>query len=228
MPIFVYVFGLPMKTAVPMSLGVVGVTSLVGAAGHWRRGNVRVSAALTFAPAAMLGTLGGARLATLVSGRTQLILFGLIMGLAAMVMFRGQPPPAQTAPPPRSLVQAVVRILPVGLGVGVVTGLVGVGGGFLIVPALVILLGLPIHAAVGTSLLVIALNSAAGVVGYLDQGELQWATMAGFTAVALVGVVVGGRLSGRVPAERLRRGFAIFLVAMAAFILLRNLWPGAA
>ena len=225
MPIFVYVFGLPMKTAVPMSLGVVGVTSLVGAFGHWRRGNMRLASALAFAPAAMLGTLAGARLATLLSNRAQLVLFGVVMAAAAIAMLRGRP--AERTVAPAGPLRAALRTAPAGVGVGILTGLVGVGGGFLIVPALALLLGLPMHAAVGTSLLVIAFNSVAGVIGYLDQGTLQWATMGGFTALAIVGVMIGGRLASRVEAGRLRRGFAIFLVVMAIFILVRTLASGA-
>ena len=91
----------------------------------------------------------------------------------------------------------------------------------------VLLLGLPMHAAVGTSLLVIAFNSVAGVVGYLDQATLAWRTMAGFTALAIVGVVLGSRLAARVEASRLRRGFAIFILVMAAFILAQTLLSGA-
>ncbi len=227
-PILVYVFGFSMKAAVPMSLGVVGVTSAIGALRHRRDGTVRLPAALAFAPGAIAGTLLGTRLATLVSGRTQLVLFALVMGAAALAMLRPPRVPATGAPPghgPPTLREAV-RALPAGLGVGVLTGLVGVGGGFLIVPALVLLLGLPIHHAVGTSLVVIAVNAAAGVAGYLGRVTFDWATMAGFTAVAIVGVLGGAALAPRVPAARLRRGFAVFLIAMAALILLQNLLPG--
>ena len=227
-PILVYVFGFPMKAAVPMSLGVVGVTSAIGALRHRRGGSVRLPAALAFAPGAILGTLLGTRLAALVSGRTQLVLFALVMGAAALAMLR---PPRALAAVDRPgegtpTLREAVRALPAGLGVGVLTGLVGVGGGFLIVPALVLLLGLPIHQAVGTSLVVIAVNSAAGVAGYLGRVTLDWATMAGFTAIAIVGVLGGAALAPRVPATRLRRGFAGFLIAMAALILLQNLVPG--
>ncbi len=227
-PILVYVFGYPMKTAVPMSLGVVGVTALVGAHRH-RHVGVRLPAALAFAPGAVLGTLLGTRLADLVSGRTQLVLFALVMGTAALAMLRppGAPVGAVGAGRGPPTVREAIRALPAGLGVGVLTGLVGVGGGFLIVPALVLLLGLSIHQAVGTSLVVIAINSAAGVVGYLGRTTFDWATMAGFTALAIVGVIGGAALAPRVPAARLRRGFAGFLLAMAALILLQNLVPGA-
>ncbi len=227
-PILVYVFGFSMKAAVPMSLGVVGVTSAIGALRHRRDGTVRLPAALAFAPGAIAGTLLGTRLATLVSGRTQLVLFALVMGAAALAMLRPPRVPATGAHPghgPPTLREAV-RALPAGLGVGVLTGLVGVGGGFLIVPALVLLLGLPIHHAVGTSLVVIAVNAAAGVAGYLGRVTFDWATMAGFTAIAIVGVLGGAALAPRVPAARLRRGFAVFLIAMAALILLQNLLPG--
>jgi hypothetical protein len=231
-PIFVYVFGVGMKAAVPMSLGVVGVTSAIGALRHRKTGGVRLPAALAFAPGAMAGTLAGTRIATLVSGRFQLVLFALVMAVAAAAMLR----------PPRAVAAAAVaagapdggaptlgealRALPAGLGVGVLTGLVGVGGGFLIVPALVLLLGLPMHQAVGTSLVVIALNSAAGVAGYLGRTAFDWATMAGFTALAIVGVLAGAALAPRVPAARLRRGFAGFLIVTALLILLQNLLPG--
>ena len=231
-PIFVYVFGLPMKAAVPMSLAVVGVTSAVGALRHHGSGAVRLPAALAFAPGAILGTLAGTRVAALVSGRVQLLLFALVMGAAALAMLRpprpaagGSPAPA-TAPASSPTLGAALRALPAGLGVGLLTGLVGVGGGFLIVPALVLLLGLPMHQAVGTSLLVIALNSAAGVAGYLGRAAISWGIVAGFTAVAIVGVVAGSALAPRVPAHKLRRGFAAFLFVMAALILLQNLVPG--
>ena len=217
-----------MKAAVPMSLGVVGVTAAVGAVRHRQGGAVRLRAALTFAPGAVAGTLLGTRLAALVSGRAQLVLFALVMGAAAAAMLR--PPRALTTAHPAGgppHLRDALRALPAGLGVGVLTGLVGVGGGFLIVPALVLLLGLPMHQAVGTSLAVIAINSAAGVAGYLGRVPLDWAVMAGFTALAIAGVLAGAALAPRVPAARLRRGFALFLIVMAAAILLQNLLPGA-
>lgn len=226
MPILVYVFGYPMKSAVPMSLGVVGITSAVGALRHVRAGAVRLPAALAFAPAAMLGTVAGTRIADALSGRTQLVIFAVVMAVAAAAMYR---PAGSSAREARTGggVRAAIRAAPAGLGVGVLTGMVGVGGGFLIVPALVLLLGLPMHQAIGTSLVVIALNSAAGVAGYAGRVAVDWAAMALFTALAVAGVLVGAGLAPRVPAERLRRWFAIFLLVMAAFILWQNLGPAA-
>ena len=214
-----------MKSAVPMSLGVVGITSAVGALRHVRADAVRPSAALAFAPAAMLGTVAGTRVADALSGRTQLVIFAAVMAVAAAAMYRPARPSLREDRAGGG-VRAAIRAAPAGLGVGVLTGLVGVGGGFLIVPALVLLLGLPMHQAVGTSLAVIALNSAAGVAGYAGRVTVDWAAMAVFTVLAVAGVLVGAGLAPRVPAERLRRWFAIFLVVMAAFILWQNLGPG--
>jgi uncharacterized membrane protein YfcA len=109
-----------------------------------------------------------------------------------------------------------------GLGVGVLTGLVGVGGGFLIVPALVLIAEVPMEAAVGTSLLIIAMNSFAGFAGYLGKAEMQWGLMAFFTALAVAGSFAGAYLGRFVPSGALQKAFAVFLVGMAVFILYEN------
>jgi hypothetical protein len=113
-------------------------------------------------------------------------------------------------------------IVPVALGVGLMTGLVGIGGGFLVVPALVLLAGVPMRQAVGTSLVVIAMNSASGFVGYLGNVAIDWAFLAGFTSVAVAGMLVGTALSRRVPQAALRRAFAVFLLATGSFVLYSN------
>jgi len=227
-PIFVYVLGYEPKQAIGMSLAVVGITSAVGAFGHWRAGNVRVRRAAVFGAFAMAGAFVGARLATLVPGTVQLTLFAMVMLAAATVMFRqsravpGVAAPAPGAPVAASKPRATPLIALDGLTVGALTGLVGVGGGFLIVPALVVLGRVPMHQAVGTSLAVIALNAGTGFVGYLDQIVVDWRTMATFTAVAVVGILAGTRLAGRIPAQALKRTFAIFLVVMGVYILYQN------
>jgi hypothetical protein len=247
-PIFVYVLGFGAKEAIALSLAVVGAVSLVGAVGHWRAGNVRVRVALTFGAVAMLGTYAGARLATLVSGRTQLLIFAGVMLVAAWFMFRdrdvtegasverrgalrsdgtawrarGRRPGAGSGDPGRRPWLRYGLIVGEGLGVGVLTGLVGVGGGFLIVPVLVLLAGLTMKEAVGTSLLVIALKSGAGVYGYLGQVEVPWAFLALFTAVAIGGILAGTYLIRYVSQAGLRRSFAAFLVVMGSWILWQN------
>lgn len=220
-PVFVYVLGFEAKSAIAHSLIVVGITSLVGSYGHWRAGSVRWRVALVFGLVAMVGAVAGARLALLLSGRVQLTLFAVVMLVASVFMFRGRRPAAADdggVPAPQRL-----RLLPIALqaaGVGIVTGLVGVGGGFMIVPALTLLGGLPIYQAVGTSLVIIGFNALAGFGGYLDQVTVDWTLVAVFTMTAIVGALVGTSLGRHVPANALRKGFAVFLVLVAGWILL--------
>lgn len=225
-PVFVYVLGFGAKEAIAMSLGVVGAVALVGALTHGREGNVNVRVALLFGSVAMAGTYAGARLAVLVSGELQLALFAGVMLVAAVFMFRAPGP--VTAPPRHRRGSRLARAGAYGLlalealAVGVLTGLVGVGGGFLIVPVLVLLGGVGMKEAIGTSLLVIAMKSASGFYGYLGQVEVAWVVMTAFTAAAVVGIFAGTRLTRHLPARALRRGFALFLVAMGSIILYQN------
>ena len=225
-PIFVYVLGFGAKEAIAMSLAVVGATSLFGAAGHWRAGNVNLRIALIFGTVAMAGTYLGARLAVFFSGAAQLALFAVVMLLAAFFMFR-----EKKLGPDRALVkseQPAVTEMPLGLimlegiAVGVLTGLVGVGGGFLIVPALVLLGKVPMKQAVGTSLLVIAMKSAAGFYGYLGQVDVDWGFMGLFTAVSIAGIFAGTYLVRFVSQAQLKRVFAVFLLVMGGFIFWQN------
>jgi len=221
-PIFVYVLGYAAKPAIAMSLPVVGATSLVGALGHWRAGNVNLRQAFSFGMVAMVGAYAGARLAVLVSGAAQLTLLAVVMLGAAMSML------GQTGARPTAVgtvdAEPVSRwlVLVVGLGVGMLTGLVGIGGGFLIVPALVLLARLPMKQAVGTSLLVIAMNSASGFAGYLGQLDVPWRFMAMFTAVAIGGILAGTYLVRFVSQRTLKRAFAMFLLLMSGVMLYQN------
>ena len=215
-PVLVYVLGYAAKPAIAMSLPVVGTTSLIGAALHWRLGNVRVAMALAFGLCAMIGAFAGAKLSVLMSGSVQLTLLAIVMLAAAVSMLRRRDDPAvNTSPRPALLLLAA-------LGVGVLTGLVGIGGGFLVVPALALLARVPMRQAVGTSLTVIALNSAAGFAGYVGTVDLDWTFLTEFTAAAVVGALAGTALINRVPQTALKRGFAVFLFAMSGFVLYMN------
>lgn len=218
-PIFVYVLGYGAKEAIAMSLAVVGVTSLFAMVGHWRQGNVNLRVALIFGAVAMSGTYLGARLAVFFSGTAQLILFAGVMLIAAFFMFRDKTSVSEAEAHEK---MPLLLIVVEGIAVGVLTGLVGVGGGFLIVPALVLLGKVPMKAAVGTSLLVIAMKSASGFVGYLGQVEIPWAFMGLFTAVAIAGSFGGTYIARFVPQEMLKKGFAAFLIVMGVFILFQN------
>lgn len=223
-PIFVYVLGFDPKLSIAMSLPVVGATSLAGAVAHWRMGNVNAKTAALFGGIAMLGSFAGARLAVLLSGAFQLTLLAIVMLAAAGSMVRS----ARREPPGADVMTRDVRpialglLIPVAIGVGLLTGLVGIGGGFLVVPALVLLGRMSMKQAVGTSLLVIALNSISGVVGYLGQVDVPWGFVAGFTAIAIGGIVAGTYLVRFVSQRLLKRAFALILVLLGAFILYRN------
>jgi uncharacterized protein len=225
-PILVYGLGFDAKQAIAMSLAIVGLTSLFGALGHWRAGNVNLRVAAIFGAVAMAGTYLGARLAVFFSGATQLVLFALVMLLASGFMLRGRnPAPAIVADRLDGASLARMPMLKIaleGLAVGILTGLVGVGGGFLIVPALVLLGRVPMKEAVGTSLLVIALKSAAGFVGYLGQVEIPWDALLAFTGAATLGILGGTFLVRFASPAALQRAFAVFLVAMGMFILYQN------
>lgn len=220
MPILVYVVGYEAKPAIAMSLAIVAVVSMVGTAGHWRAGRVRVRTGVAFGAVAMAGSYGGARLATFVSGTVQLVLLALVMMGAAVLMFRNAGGRREAASPSGSY--GLPLIAAAGLGVGALTGLLGVGGGFLIVPAFVLLLAMPMKEAVGTSLLVISLNATAGFAGYLGTVDIPWGFLAAFTGIAVGGILVGTHLVQHVPAAALRRGFAVFLVIVGAYILYQN------
>lgn len=228
-PVFVYVLGFDPKLAIVMSLPVVGVTSLVGAVGHWRAGNVSLKTATLFGVVAMIGAYVGARLAVLLNGTVQLSLLAVVMLVAAVSMFRsanGAPSaPAGVTSTAHSMSPGL--LLPVALCVGLMTGIVGVGGGFLVVPALVLIARVPMKQAVGTSLLVIAMNCASGFAGYAGQFQLPWSFLAGFTAVAVLGILAGTYLVRFVSPRVLKQAFAVFLLAMGAFILVKNRRAGA-
>lgn len=223
-PILVYVLGFGAKEAVAASLVIVGLTSFFGAAEHWREGHIRFRVALVFGSFAAAGAYLGAQLAEFLSGAVQLSLFAVVMLVAAFFMFRDNGPDeeGQESFSDGSTRRLLLWLAAPGLGVGVLTGLVGVGGGFLIVPALVLIAEIPMEVAIGTSLLIIAINSFAGFAGYLGQAEMQWALMALFTALAVAGSFAGTYLGRFVPSGALQKAFAVFLVVMAVFILYEN------
>lgn len=216
-PVLVYLLDFDPKTAIAVTLPMVGITSLVGVLGHWRAGNVHLRMALLFGLIAMVGAFMGARLSRQLSGAVQLTILGVAMLAASISMMRGRPeadPDAERRP--------IALILLAGFGVGTLTGVAGVGGGFMAVPALVLLARTPMKQAVGTSLLVIAMNSAAGFAGYVGQVEIPWGFLASFTTVAAMGILIGTRLVHYVSQAQLRRAFAVFLLAMAALVLYQN------
>lgn len=229
-PTLVYVMGLAPKAAIATSLAVVGTVSLLGAFPHWKLGNVRLKTAAIFGSSTMLGAYSGARLASLpfVTGTFQMLLFAAMMLLAAVLMIRksspgkpGEPSDIDAYPKP-ACQYCWLWLVTEGIGVGALTGLVGVGGGFAIVPALVLLAKIPMKHAIGTSLAIIFLNSVAGFLGYLGRVPLDWNLLISFTVAASLGILAGAHLVKFVRAQHLQKGFGYFLLFMSAFILWKN------
>lgn len=223
-PVLVYLVGEPEKLAIAESLAIVGGISLIGAVPYALRRQIDWRSVLWFGLPGVVGTYLGAALSVFLSGVAQLLLFAAVMLLAAVMMVR--PPKAQ--PEGQSVHgRSPLKIGAEGLGVGVLTGLVGVGGGFLIIPALVLLGGLPMSLAVGTSLLIIAAKSFAGLFKYThvlaEQNlTLHWDLILLFTAIGILGSLLGARLGRRLSNHSLRRGFAGLLVVMGLYVLATN------
>jgi uncharacterized membrane protein YfcA len=218
LPILVYALGVPDRQAIAASLVIVGTTSLAALLQHARAGNVAWRTGLVFGAAGMAGAFGGGLLAQFVPERVLLLMFSAMMLATALAMFRGRRSPrAQVGS------HSTARIVLDGLVVGVVTGLVGAGGGFLVVPALVLLGGLPMQKAVGTSLLVIAMKSFAGYLGHATHESIDWLLTATIAGTAVIGSLLGGLLAPHVPADTLRKAFAGFVLVMAFFQIYQQL-----
>ena len=221
-PVLVYLLGQDEKVAIAGSLFIVGSIALVGSLQYVRLGMVDWRNVLVFGLPGMAGTWFGAVLSSWVPGIAQLSLFALVMLVASWLMLR--PVDLQGHPATR---RAAWKIAIDGVFVGVITGLVGVGGGFLIVPALVLLGGLAIHTAVATSLVIIALKSFSGFVKYLEvldtQGfALDWNVLVIVSGLGIVGSIAGARIANRMPQQQLKKGFGVFLVVMGVYILARS------
>lgn len=215
LPILTYAAGMETKAAIAASLFVVGVTSATGAIAHARAGRIQWRTGVVFGAAGMVGAFIGGRLAAYVPGTVLIVAFALMMVATAIAMLRGRRAAARREVP----VLPVGKVIAEGVAVGLVTGIVGAGGGFLVVPALVLLGGLPMEIAVGTSLVVISMKSFAGLAGHLGHVDLDWPITLAITAAAVVGSFAGGALAGRIPPDRLRRAFGVFVLVMAALML---------
>lgn len=206
--------GVEPRPAIALSLAVVGATAGVAAALHARAGNVDGRAAAWLLPSVALGGFAGGRAAAYFSDRVLLTGFTLLMAAAGIAMLRPRAAPARTGPPRPLVVSAA------GGAIGVVTGLVGVGGGFLFVPALAIAGGLAMRRAVGTSLVAIAANALAALAGHLGHVALPPALVAVLTLAGVTGALLGARLAGRLPERTLRRAFGVLLLVLAVWLLL--------
>ena len=221
-PVLVYLLGQDEKIAIAGSLFVVGNIALAGSLQYVRARLIDWRNVFVFGVPGMVGTYLGALTAAFVPGILQLSLFALVMLLASYMMLRPVILANEVHEP-----RETWKIASDGLFVGVITGLVGVGGGFLIVPALVLLGGLAIHKAVATSLVIIALKSYSGFYKYLDvldqqNLELDWKTLMLVTGLGIVGSFAGAKIANRMPQDKLKKGFGLFLIVMGIYILVRS------
>ncbi len=215
-PVLVYLVGESVQDATTESLLIVGLTAYVGALAHARSGRVDARVGLAFGATTALGALAGTALNRAASGGAILSLFSVVLLVAAYAMFRGRPHTGGRRRGPALIAVA-------GTGVGVLTGFFGVGGGFAIVPALTLLLGLSLPLAIGTSLLVIGLTSTVAFTAHVATGGVDLGIALPFAATAIAGALLGTRLGARVSSAKLTVGFAVLLVAVAVLLLVEQL-----
>lgn len=224
LPIFLYVFEVPPKPAVAMSLAVVGMSAAVGFLSHWRQGTVNFRIALPFGALAMAGAFVTARLAHAVPARVQLAMFAAFAMTAAALMLRDSlVTPYESVPVDRAPARFSGSLAAQAVGVGVLTALIGAGGGFVVVPALVLLARLPVRVAVGSSLLIITMNATSGFVGYIGEVPIAWPLVGAFTGVAAVGAMTGARLMRFVPQRHIKQAFAVMILVFGSFFVARGL-----
>lgn len=237
-PVLVYLFGINPVLATAYSLFIVGSTSLVGALPKYKHGLVNLKTALIFgvpAIAAVFATrkyivpaipdvvfsIGGF---DVTKSLLMMLLFAVLMVFASVSMIREKPPVYEQ---PTKQQFNYPLILLEGVVVGMLTGLVGAGGGFLIIPALVLLSKLPMKQAVGTSLLIIAAKSLIGFTGDISNYKMDWTLLLTITAIAIAGIFLGNWLNHKVEAEKLKKAFGWFVLVMGIYIIIKELaFPG--
>lgn len=247
-PVLVYLLGQSPQEATSSSLVIVGVTSIISAVHHARSGRVHWRIGIGFAAAGIVASIAGTALNANVNGTIILLAFAAVMVISSVSMLwrtRGhgsarRDPGGNTTPETAghesrasdlaqrslsapSLCARAVRVVVAGLVVGFLTGFLGVGGGFVIVPALIAALGFAMPAAVGTSLLIIALNSAVSLAARTGSNHFDWAIIIPFTLAAILGSFVGKAIADRLPAQRMTRIFALLLLAVAAYIVIESI-----
>lgn len=235
MPVLVYLFGINPLLATSYSLFIVGSTSLAGTVGNFKRGLVNIKTALLFGSASITTVFLTRKLIMPLIPKTilkignfelsenvlMMVLFAVLMVAAAVAMIRGgkDETSAERERPKLKL----AKLLFYGIAIGLATGFLGAGGGFLLIPTLVILVGLSMKEAVGTSLFIIALNSLIGFTGDLGHFSIDWLFLSKITTVAIAGILVGGIISKKIDGGKLKKGFGWFVLVMGCYIILKEI-----
>jgi len=235
-PALVYAAGQTPKHATTTSLALVSVTAMIGIIPHWQAGRIRLAPGVIFGLAGIGGSLLGSHWNKAADPDVLLILFSGLMLVAAYGMWRRVSTTSKKTEPmavdaadipvaPLSVridPMTVVKVVAAGTIVGLLTGFFGVGGGFVIVPALVLALGFTMPEAIGTSLLVIAINAIVALSTRLQAGSIEWGTVIPFTIASMIGVIVGSRLAGTRDSSSLQRWFVGLLVIVAVYTAVRS------
>lgn len=237
-PVLVYLFKIDPVLATTWSLFIVGVTSLTGGIRAYVKNKVDFKSVSEFGFPSILSIfltrnfllpaipdiVFNSGSFTLSKGDFLMVVFAVLMLIAAIVMIRNESDKDQTTNTPHHHNQhEVLYLILLGLAVGLITGLLGAGGGFLIIPALVLVVGLPMKTAIGTSLIIIAVNSLFGFLFSLKHYEMNWRIILPFTIIAIAGIFLGSLLADRLPGDKLKKAFGWFVLLMAAFIIFREL-----
>ncbi|CAN5825260.1 sulfite exporter TauE/SafE family protein [soil metagenome] len=237
-PILVYVMGVNPVLATSYSLFIVGSTALVGAFNNYRKGLVSIKTALLFGvssiatvfitrkifmPAipAVLFSKGNIHIT---QSMATMILFAVLMLMASIAMIKKKTTDNGLVVSSQSNTTQLPKLLLYGVAVGLATGFLGAGGGFLIIPALVLLIKMPMKQAIGTSLLIIALNSLIGFTGDIGHFEIDWKFLLTITLIAVTGIFIGGFLARKIDGEKLKNAFGWFVLIMGIYIIIKEIF----
>ncbi|MGV3685047.1 MAG: sulfite exporter TauE/SafE family protein [Daejeonella sp.] len=233
-PVMVYLFGINPLLATSYSLFIVGSTSLVGAISNYRKGLVNVKTAFYFGSASIITVFATRKFLIPLIPETvtinevavpwsliTMVLFSILMLLASVSMIKS--PTLEASDKECTECIKFFKLLGYGIAIGILTGILGAGGGFLLIPALVFLVKLPMKKAIGTSLMIISLNSLIGFTGDLGHTLIDWKFLLVITLIAMGGVLIGGVIGKKVEGEKLRKGFGWFVLAMGIYILYREM-----
>lgn len=235
-PVLVYLFGVSPLLSTSYSLFIVGSTSLIGAVNNFKQGFVNVKTALLFGLSSIstvflirkfiipnipkeVAKIGDF---IITENMMMMVLFAILMVIAAIAMINNGKTIKEN-----SLVKKksnIIKLLIYGVAIGITTGFLGAGGGFLLIPTLVILVGLPMKEAVGTSLLIIALNSLFGFTGDLGHFDIDWVFLLKITFIAIIGLFIGSKMGKEIESDKLKKGFGFFVLIMGIYIIVKEVF----